>query len=282
MKTASDFTGQYVGSAATNTKAILQEAQGKVLVIDEAYNLDDNLYGKQALDVIVEQVHGADDEDIAVLLLGYDKQMRSMLRNQNPGLNRRFSPENAFNFEDYNTEELLKIFQKNCEEKGVGHTPEAAKRALQVLKKQMAAENFGNAGAVNTLVRDAVQRANQRHAGEGLDGNIVILPQDIGEETDEEEDPMLLLEGMRNVQGIRSKLMQMTRSMQVALREGDEDVKAGNFVFKGRPGTGSFSYIRSKQISKTYPSEILLDLSLNSFCVCREDDHRSHFRETSL
>ena len=41
-----------------------------MLLIDEAYNLDDNLYGKQVLDVLVEKVQGGPYDDIAVLLLG--------------------------------------------------------------------------------------------------------------------------------------------------------------------------------------------------------------------
>lgn len=41
--------------------------QGKVLVIDEAYNLDDNMFGKQAIDTLVEKVMGSPGEDIAVI-----------------------------------------------------------------------------------------------------------------------------------------------------------------------------------------------------------------------
>jgi hypothetical protein len=44
--------------------------QGKVLLIDEAYNLDDRMYGKQALDTIVELVSGAPGEDIALVMAG--------------------------------------------------------------------------------------------------------------------------------------------------------------------------------------------------------------------
>ncbi len=62
----------------------------QVLVIDEAYSLDDNLYGKQVLDVLVEKIQGTPSDNIAVLLLGYEKQMLDMIRNQNPGLARRF------------------------------------------------------------------------------------------------------------------------------------------------------------------------------------------------
>ena len=39
VKTASDFVGQHVGESQTKTGQIIDQAGGKVLVIDEAYNL---------------------------------------------------------------------------------------------------------------------------------------------------------------------------------------------------------------------------------------------------
>jgi len=83
FRTASDFIGEHIGQSSAKTNAILSLCKGKVLVIDEAYNLNDNMYGKQVIDTIVEKVMGSPGEDIAVLLLGYEKQMRDMLREQN-------------------------------------------------------------------------------------------------------------------------------------------------------------------------------------------------------
>lgn len=88
-KTASDFVGGVVGASQRKTSQILESARGKVLIIDEAYLLDDNLYGKQVLDTSVEKVQGGPSDDIAVLLLGYEEQMVQMIRRQNPGLARR-------------------------------------------------------------------------------------------------------------------------------------------------------------------------------------------------
>ena len=46
-KTASDFIGDVIGASPKKTNAILEYAKGSVLVIDEAYNLDDQKYGKE-------------------------------------------------------------------------------------------------------------------------------------------------------------------------------------------------------------------------------------------
>ena len=47
MASSSDFLGSVVGESQKKTNEMIQKARGKVLVIDEAYNLDDKLYGKQ-------------------------------------------------------------------------------------------------------------------------------------------------------------------------------------------------------------------------------------------
>ena len=48
FSTASDFVGSVVGESQKKANTMLEKARGKVLVIDEAYNLDDSYYGKQA------------------------------------------------------------------------------------------------------------------------------------------------------------------------------------------------------------------------------------------
>jgi hypothetical protein len=47
----------------------------------------------------VERVQPGSGEDIAVLLLGYTKEMTDMLRDCNPGLARRFPVSSAFVFD---------------------------------------------------------------------------------------------------------------------------------------------------------------------------------------
>ena len=80
----------------------------------------------QALDTIVEKVQNTESDDIAVLLLGYEKQMREMLRNQNPGLARRFSSDYPFMFEDYTQQELLQILRLKCKKDNISLTTEVS------------------------------------------------------------------------------------------------------------------------------------------------------------
>jgi hypothetical protein len=104
-KTASDFIADVVGGSQVKTKAILSSSAGKVLLIDEAYVLENNAFGAEVLNTLVEKIEMGSGQDLVVVMCGYEKQMRAMIRNQNPGLSSRFSQE--FMFEDYNDAQVL-------------------------------------------------------------------------------------------------------------------------------------------------------------------------------
>jgi adenylate kinase family enzyme len=79
FKSASDFLGSAIGESERKTAAILELAQENVLIVDEAYAMDDQMFGKRALDTFVEKLQG---EGIAVVLIGYEAEMKAMFRNQ--------------------------------------------------------------------------------------------------------------------------------------------------------------------------------------------------------
>ena len=51
-------------------------------------------------------MHNAPGDDIAVVMCGYEEQIKKMLLDQNPGLQRRFPIASAFLFEDFSDSEL--------------------------------------------------------------------------------------------------------------------------------------------------------------------------------
>ena len=84
--TPADLTGDAEGGAATNTKAVLKCAKGKVLLIHEEVDVLDprrknNQYGGNVLDNLVEKLDGEAGSDIAVILAGYKQEMFDMLDN---------------------------------------------------------------------------------------------------------------------------------------------------------------------------------------------------------
>lgn len=117
LKCASDFVGDALGVSEKTTQAILQSAEGCVLVIDEAYSLytggstgsgTNDPYKTAVIDTIVEKVQAKPGADIAVVMIGYEEEMKNMMSHVNPGLSRRFQIDEAFHFPDFNDEALLR------------------------------------------------------------------------------------------------------------------------------------------------------------------------------
>ncbi|KAJ3082702.1 hypothetical protein HDU99_001817, partial [Rhizoclosmatium hyalinum] len=241
--TASDLIGSHVGESQRKTNAMLEKARGNVLLIDEAYNLDDNHYGKQVLDVLVEKVQGSENDDIAVLLCGYDEPMLKMLRTQNPGLSRRFPREYAFEFADYTDSELLDLFNFECRKKRIAVESFAVKkRAIEVLSKQRNLPNFGNAGAVKNLLVNAISKASARQTS---GHNLCLKIEDFGsDQPAASKDPLEALNKLYRIDKVKQSLIEIRDSYAVALKEGGELPNVSNFVFTGSPGTGKTTVAR--------------------------------------
>jgi AAA+ superfamily predicted ATPase len=242
LKVASDFVGDKVGEAQTKTRAILEMAEGKVLLIDEAYALDDNLYGKQALDTIVEKVQATAGADVAVIMAGYKAPMLKMLREQNPGLTSRFDPKFAIHFDDYEDEELLEILGRAVAQ-GKTEMPIAVKsHAVRQLAKQRALANFGNARAVQTLLANARARLQARLAQEG--GTKDFTTADVDPDLDE-QDPKRALEELKAYGRVADELAELGLMVNQLRKEGGSlKGLVNHFVFTGAPGTGKTTVAR--------------------------------------
>jgi Cdc6-like AAA superfamily ATPase len=98
-------------------------------------------------------------------MLGYEDQMREMLRDSNPGLARRFQIEDAFKFEDYTNEELLEILDMKMKKQGVEAKSAARMSAIAELEQQRNQPHFGNGGAVENLLGRAILNMHKRNVG---------------------------------------------------------------------------------------------------------------------
>jgi len=186
-RTASDFMGDAVGVSAQRTINILKLSEGKVLLIDEAYNLFDGRsvssgnvsYGKQVcartfhpklhalaavmataltalllrqvLDTIVEKVSGSPGEDRAIIMIGYEHEMQAMFRGSNPGLTRRFDSNHPWRFTDFSDDDLLQVAVDTLGPKA-GMVPlDVTLHMVNKVSKQRMLHNFGNAGLMKTV-----------------------------------------------------------------------------------------------------------------------------------
>jgi hypothetical protein len=181
VKSPSDFIGDVLGGSEKNTKGILASTVGKVLVIDEAYGLNSgdargtsDPYRSAVIDTIVGEVQSIPGDDRCVLLIGYRDQMEAMFQNVNPGLSRRFPLSQAFEFEDFNDNELMDILDLKLGQQGYNATDRAKAVALEVLKRARNQKNFGNAGEVDILLNGAKAR-HQSRCSPGIIGNTPTL-----------------------------------------------------------------------------------------------------------
>ena len=104
----SSLVAGYSGQTALKTKAVVQEALGGVLFVDEAYALvsgDRDSFGKEALDTLMKEMEDH-REDLVVIAAGYIVEMKDLLA-ANPGMESRFPT--TLHFADYTAPELMKI-----------------------------------------------------------------------------------------------------------------------------------------------------------------------------
>jgi len=111
----SDFVAGYVGQTAKQTRKLLNEHEGKVIFIDEAYSLfhgPRDPYGMEALTEIVLYM-GENPTRSVFILAGYKDKLEEGVLKVQPGLLRRCMWH--FTCDTYNESELSKIFEIQLE-----------------------------------------------------------------------------------------------------------------------------------------------------------------------
>ncbi len=184
----SGLVAGYVGQTALKTQEVIKSALGGVLFIDEAYSLasgGENDFGREAIETILKAMEDHRD-DLIVIVAGYSGPMKKFI-DSNPGLQSRFNK--YFYFPDYNGEQLLAIFRKQCGKNGYKLTEEseaAAKKLFDELYEERD-DNFGNGRDVRNRFEDMVVRQSNRVAAMEAptkDDLMAVLPEDF---LDEEE-----------------------------------------------------------------------------------------------
>jgi AAA+ superfamily predicted ATPase len=170
---ASDLVGSHEGDTQSKLNQLFADAQGCVLFIDEAYNLMNDSYGRNAINILVERVQGGND--MAVVLAGYEPKMREFLT-VNDGLPSRFDIETAFKFSDYETSHLLQIFRKMVYEQGFDNFPDdpdeeerfwkAVESRIDELRNT---SPFGNVRSMENLLKTANSLRQARIRKHGAD-----------------------------------------------------------------------------------------------------------------
>lgn len=110
--TRQDLIAGYLGQTAIKTAKIVDEANGGVLFIDEAYALASNekedSFSKECIDTLCEALSNYKDT-LMVIIAGYEEDLNNTFFRMNQGLKSRFVWN--FTFDPYNPCELKQIFE---------------------------------------------------------------------------------------------------------------------------------------------------------------------------
>ncbi|KAL6888128.1 hypothetical protein ACP4OV_009154 [Aristida adscensionis] len=167
-----DLVGEFVGHTGPKTRRKIQDAEGGVLFVDEAYRLipmqksDDKDYGLEALEEIMSVM---DSGKIVVIFAGYCEPMKRVITS-NDGFCRRVTK--FFYFDDFSTTELAEILHMkmnspsessllygfklhpSCSIEGIGKL--IARETTEDQRKQM------NGGLVDTMLVNARENLDLR------------------------------------------------------------------------------------------------------------------------
>lgn len=155
-----DLVAKYVGWTAKAVEQKFKEARGGILFIDEAYALteDYNSFGTEAINTIVQLMENYRDE-VIVIFAGYPEKMKEFIK-LNEGLASRIAFQ--LDFPDYNETELLGILDIMLKNHGYTMDSKAKDKCLELFKKAIKIENYGNGRFVRNILEQIELRQAKR------------------------------------------------------------------------------------------------------------------------
>lgn len=153
--------GQNYHAESEHTLDALAEAQGGILLIDEAYQLyqpnDARDPGKFVIETLLTALADETNRDWMLILAGYPEPMRQMF-NMNPGLKSRIPDTNIYVFEDFTEAQLMEIAERYLAENRYVLSDEARRALAYRLGADYAVRDssFGNARHVVNLIESGI------------------------------------------------------------------------------------------------------------------------------
>ncbi len=250
---AGDLIGSHVGETAVKTNEVIDRALDGVLFIDEAYSLsetDRGGFGLEALETLILRIEN-DRQRLMVILAGYPEKMDQLLR-ANPGLSRRIPEGNRIHFPNYSQEELIGIFFRLLQVKGLtcgDELKDLLPGVIETLSRGNQA-NFGNAGEIRNLVDEMTQNYARRNE-HAIPGDLILTVEDLpdrlrtasADRSGYLQSAVQELESMIGLESVKEFLIQMTARLKLNQlldnQKSHRQPQTGyHFIFYGNPGTG--------------------------------------------
>ena len=152
---AEDLIAGYVGQTAIKTKNLIQQNQGGIIVIDEAYILSSpaQQFGNEAITVILKEM---EKNKTMFIFAGYKKEMEDFIK-MNSGLKSRVNT--YVQFDDYSEKELLAMFMNRLKNTNKNNNSKnkltisikALKKIKETIKFGKKEQDFGNGRFVKNI-----------------------------------------------------------------------------------------------------------------------------------
>jgi stage V sporulation protein K len=180
----SGLVGEYIGHSEKKTLNVVEEADGGVLFVDEAYALDDGYqnqkgFGYEATSVLVKQMEDRRDR-LVVILAGYTQPTVDYIA-INPGLKSRIPT--TINFPDYSIEDLKQIALHISAQRDLILDEASLKKIVASVGIRRGQVGFGNAREIENMLEHAQRSSINRLSKLGNLATEIeiktILPEDI-------------------------------------------------------------------------------------------------------
>lgn len=262
---AKDLVAGYVGQTAIKTGEVIEKALGGVLFIDEAYTLLDKTgqgYGQEAIDTLLKEMEDKRG-DFAVIVAGYDDLMHEFI-NSNPGLKSRFNK--YVHFDDYNPDEMYRIFEMLCK-KGAYQISNEAKGLIKDHFEALcenADDSFANGRTVRNVFESIISKQATRIASakdktKELLSTIEVedVVNSVGEVKHKEEtleDVLKEFNSLIGLETVKEEISELVYIVKNQQRREAQGLKVPalslHLVFLGNPGTGKTTVARC--VAKIY------------------------------
>jgi len=250
----SKLVAGYIGQTAPLTNNICDTAMGGILFIDEVYTLkqdDNDQFGQECIDTLLKRMED-DRGKFMVVVAGYRNPMEKFLT-ANEGLKSRFTK--YFNLEDYNPEELTKIFESLALKQKFIIPTETREKITAFFKDRCArkTKDFANGREARNLLDEAKKNQADRFSSSDVSAlsandSMTFMPEDIPSTTSEKmvtiDEALKELNELTGLDAVKNAVRKIANTLQAQKLRGENEVLSKHFVFTGNPGTGKTTVAR--------------------------------------
>lgn len=276
----SGLVAEYIGQTAVKTHAVVNEAMGGVLFIDEAYSLkptSSNDFGKEAIDALIADMENHKGK-MCFILAGYEGPIRDMI-DTNIGFKSRVN--RFIKFPDYSANELKEVAKLMLSKTKYTMSDDVLSETINIVEKERGLPGFANARNVRNILEQLYGYQATRTLGT-KDFNITMEDIEAYKKKDTVEDDHNIpaIERLNNLIGL-SNVKKEILKLKALLSKFKGNIGKTNLhmCFYGNPGTGKTEVAR-------LVADILFDegiLPTNNFIeVGRNDLVGQHVGDTAI